>query len=125
MGVFLKKYAYIILTAAFAAIVLLSGLIIVGRFQRNVVINEVCTSNVACCEDAGGSFPDWIELYNPSEREIDISGYTISRSSKKHQDKYTVAAGTVISPGSYALILSSLASITYLSAGSLTYRFIS
>ncbi len=101
MRVFLRKHAYIILIAAFAAIVAVSGFLIFRRYRKNVVINEVCTSNVSCCEDANGRFPDWIELYNPSDEDLDISGYTVSRSTKKKKDKFVVPDGTVISSKSF------------------------
>ena len=43
-----------------------------------VFINEICTQNKSCLADSYGSYSDWIELYNQSDAEIDISGYDYS-----------------------------------------------
>ncbi len=70
---------------------------------KSVVINEVCTSNIKCCEDENGDFPDWIEIYNPTSDSIDISGFFINDSSDINKEKYVFPEGTVISPGAFYL----------------------
>ena len=52
-------------------------------------INEVYSSN-----------PDWIELYNASDKEIDISGY-ILQDDKGDNEEYKIPEGTKISAKSY------------------------
>lgn len=56
-----------------------------------VKINEV--------ESSGGTPGDWIELYNPSGRTIDLSGYILKDSIDTHI--YTIANGTTIAPGAF------------------------
>jgi hypothetical protein len=56
-----------------------------------VKINEV--------ESSGGTPGDWIELYNPSGRAIDLSGYILKDSIDTHI--YTIATGTTIAPGQF------------------------
>ncbi|MBO4889932.1 MAG: CotH kinase family protein [Lachnospiraceae bacterium] len=103
MGVFLKKHAYILCIVIFATIVAAGGAGIIARFRGNPVINEVCTSNVSCCEDANGQFPDWIELYNPTDADIDLSGYIVNKSSELKKEKFIIPEGTILSPGSFYL----------------------
>lgn len=43
-----------------------------------VTINEVCSLNGGCFKDRDGSTPDWIELYNCSDRTINLAGYGLS-----------------------------------------------
>lgn len=56
-----------------------------------VKINEV--------ESNGGTPGDWIELYNPSGRAIDLSGYVLKDNDDTHI--YTINAGTTIAPGQF------------------------
>ncbi len=45
-----------------------------GLSGPTVVINEVMASNVKTLADPQGSFDDWIELYNPGDRVVDLTG---------------------------------------------------
>lgn len=98
-----KKYPHIIYPAVFAAVIAVGGLIVYARSKGNVVINEVCTSNVSCCEDANGNFPDWMELYNPTAHDINISGYIINKTADMKKEKFVVPEGIVLSPGAFYL----------------------
>ena len=50
-----------------------------GSIQINkLVINEVMTSNKGAYNDPDGNSYDWIELYNGSAKDIDLSGYGLS-----------------------------------------------
>lgn len=42
-----------------------------------VVINEVVSSNTAFADETLGT-PDWIELYNPSDRDVNLQGYILT-----------------------------------------------
>ena len=44
----------------------------------SVIINEVMASNFSGATDEDGDVEDWVELYNTSEREIDLSGWGLS-----------------------------------------------
>lgn len=100
---FFKKYSHIVTVVIFAAFVMIAGLKTVLSPGSGILINEVCTSNVSCCEDENGNYPDWIELYNPTTDNIDISGYIVSRSADLKKEKYVIPEGTVIAPGSFYL----------------------
>jgi len=43
-----------------------------------VIINEVMTSNSGFLPDEQGEFPDWIELYNPTNDDINLYGFGLS-----------------------------------------------
>ena len=43
-----------------------------------LVINEIMTSNKGAFADANGNCYDWIELYNGTNKDIDLTGYTLS-----------------------------------------------
>jgi len=40
----------------------------------NIVINEVCSVNNSFLPDENGDCYDWIELYNPTDRVINLMG---------------------------------------------------
>lgn len=46
--------------------------------SQTILINEIMTSNGSYFRDQDGDFNDWIELYNPSNERIDLSGYYLS-----------------------------------------------
>ncbi len=51
--------------------------------SQSIVINEVMSSNSSTITDEDGDAPDWIELYNNSESEINVNGYGISDDASK------------------------------------------
>ncbi len=63
--------------------------------QIGVTINEFMPSNVSTLVGPDGSYCDWIELYNATGGEIDLSGCGISDSATQPL-KYTLPAGTRI-----------------------------
>ncbi|MFB5067549.1 MAG: lamin tail domain-containing protein [Candidatus Wallacebacter cryptica] len=71
-----------------------------------VYINEVMSSNGGVIRDRYGDSPDWIELYNPHERDVDLSGFYLSDSDNQ-VDKWRIPDGTVIKAGTYLLIFAS------------------
>ena len=61
-----------------------------------VYINEFMPSNASTIVGPDGSYCDWIELYNTTGSEVDLSGYGISDSPTQPL-KYTLPEGTKIS----------------------------
>ncbi|XME01077.1 CotH kinase family protein [Lachnospiraceae bacterium C1.1] len=70
---------------------------------ESIKINEVCSSNLASLHDDKGEHPDWIELYNSSDEEMDLSGWFLS-DSEHHLDKWTFPEGTSISANGFLLV---------------------
>jgi len=52
--------------------------------QGGLRINEVQAANAGTVRDAHGNSPDWIELYNGSERGIDLKGMRLVIANKQH-----------------------------------------
>jgi uncharacterized repeat protein (TIGR02543 family) len=68
-----------------------------------LIINEVCTDNDSGIAMVDGSHTDYIEIYNSSDSDIDISGFGVSDKVTKPL-KTTIKNGTVIKAKSYILI---------------------
>ncbi len=48
--------------------------------HAQIVINEVSSSNHYILQDEDGDYPDWIELYNPSEESVNLLNWGLSDS---------------------------------------------
>ncbi len=73
--------------------------------QKNL-INEICSQNKSCLTDSYGKNSDWIELYNPGNTAIDISGYGLS-DKKSEPLQWTFPSGTTIGPRDYLIVFAS------------------
>ena len=79
-------------------------LLVMATMSANaqLVINELMQSNVECIMDDIHEFPDsWVELYNPTEGDINLKDYKISNKNKegkawKLPDKTVTAKGYAI-----------------------------
>ena len=66
--------------------------------------SEVMTSNrTAYLHPAYGSV-DWVEIYNPTDADIDLSGYGFTNDLKHHQFRYRFPEGTILKPGAYLVL---------------------
>lgn len=71
--------------------------------KQQLCINEIMQSNINTVF-ADMDFPDsWAELYNPTDEDICINQYYISRSSN-YQQGYRIETAEIIPAGGYALI---------------------
>ena len=66
-----------------------------------LVINEVVSNNGGAYNDTFGNSYDWIELYNGSNKDINLSGYTLSDDSKTNKWAFK---NTVIESKKYLII---------------------
>lgn len=69
----------------------------------DVVINEFMASNGATAFDQNFEADDWIELYNNTASDIDLSGYYLSDDSED-LTKWTFSSGTSIAADGYLII---------------------
>lgn len=68
-----------------------------------IIINELMPSNSTTISDAAGAFPDWIELYNPTDKDVDLGGYYVSDSDDE-PTRYALPKGLVIKANGYRLL---------------------
>ena len=72
---------------------------------QNLIINEVMSSNRTAFIDEFDSTPDWIELFNSSSNEINLSDYYLS-DNEQNLNKWKLP-NVALAPQSYYLILAS------------------
>lgn len=77
-----------------------------GYDGKPVVINEICAHNLSGLQDGNGAYGDWIELYNPGENPVDLSGWTLS-DDKDDPGRWTFPEGTVLEE--YLIVFADLA----------------
>ena len=86
-------------------LILLSAILIIGlsapayaqTISNHVVINEVDTNPFG---DDSKSISEWVELFNPTDSDVDISGWQIA-STTVLKKTFTIPDGTVISSGEF------------------------
>ena len=76
-------------------ITLILALLILTPLIGQVVINEYSASNLYEYTDNYNMEEDWIELYNSSESDLDISGYYLS-DKEDNPTKWAIPGGTII-----------------------------
>jgi hypothetical protein len=72
-----------------------------------LTINEFLASNSTVSVPGNTNFPDWIEIYNAGETDVNLAGYCIT-DDLTSKDKYIIPSGsssTIIKSKSYLLIL--------------------
>jgi hypothetical protein len=68
-----------------------------------VVINEVMAANSKTIKDPQGEFDDWIELFNPTDKPINLGGMYLT-DSELNARKWQFPEGTQIAPGGYLVL---------------------
>ncbi len=69
----------------------------------DIVINEFLASNSSTAVDQDEEFDDWIELYNNSNSDFDLSGYFLSDNAEDIM-QWQIPDGTIISANGYLMI---------------------
>jgi len=69
----------------------------------DLVINEFMASNDATVADQDGEYDDWIEIYNNSSTNIDLSGHFLSDNAG-NLTKWEFPSGTSIDGNSYLIV---------------------
>ncbi|MBK8625320.1 MAG: CotH kinase family protein [Saprospiraceae bacterium] len=71
--------------------------------NKTVVLNEFMASNNGIIKDEAGENEDWIELYNTTSTDIDISGFFIT-DNPDNLEKFVIPEGTIIKANEYLII---------------------
>ena len=91
-----------------AALVLLAGgvtaaALLLPKPSGLPQFSEIMTSNHAAFDHPDYGTVDWVELYNPTDGDIDLSGYGFTNEIKR-SFRYRFPEGTVIKSGEYLLL---------------------
>ena len=78
----------------------------VTRDFASVKVNEIMASNGDSLRDSAGESPDWIELKNESDEDIDLSGLCLS-DGKKNLEKFVFPEGVVLPAGGFLIVFCS------------------
>tara|TARA_B110001452_G_C15231026_1_gene426406 strand:- start:281 stop:2458 length:2178 start_codon:yes stop_codon:yes gene_type:complete len=79
-------------------------LILSTGFTAQVVINEFQSDNFSKIIDSTyGAYSDWIELFNPTNEKINLSGYYLT-DEIKNKTKWIFPIGSIIEENSYLVI---------------------
>lgn len=71
--------------------------------NKSIVINEILPKNIQNGTDQDGDYDDWIELYNVTNEEIDISGCYLT-DSKKNSTKWKFPQGITVAAKGYLIV---------------------
>ena len=69
-----------------------------------VVINELMASNSKTIQDETGAYPDWFELYNNSDKHIDISGFYLTDKPYREPSMWRIPNETILNPHGFLII---------------------
>lgn len=72
-------------------------------YAGKLAINELCPSNKTVVQE-GGSYPDWVELYNSSSEDISLKGFYITDDNAE-LTKFQLAKDTLVVKAGAVLIL--------------------
>ena len=89
----------------FLTMILIGLASIHSSVQAQLVINEILSSNtiVNLDEEDYYEYNDWIEIYNQSSNEIDISGFHLT-DDLDQPSKWTFPQGTIIAANDYLIV---------------------
>ncbi len=113
-----RKFASIATAIVMAATAIGISAFVTGAEITGVVINEVCLGNqggngnltgVKAVYDKDGETKtelcDWIELYNPTDSSVDVSGYQLKKTDLIGDVKTEAVNGTAVVPSKGYLVL--------------------
>lgn len=68
-----------------------------------LVLNEFMASNSSTIADASGAWPDWIELYNPTDAAVSLGGWSLT-DDLLIPDKHVLDASLSVPAGGFLLL---------------------
>jgi hypothetical protein len=72
--------------------------------SQSVFISEILVGNDRGYCDSFGDDPDWIELFNPSDKPVDLSGWALTDDPGESLQRWLFPKGTVLAPRSYLVV---------------------
>ena len=74
-----------------------------GANSPRVVINELMASNTRTAKNPQGKYADWVEIHNPTQEALDLSGVYVTDTDRSPR-KWQFAKGTVVQAGGYLVL---------------------
>ncbi len=71
--------------------------------DARIRLTEILASNATGLQDEGGAFPDWIELWNEGDVDVDLEGFALTDETA-WIDQWTFPAGVVIPAGGHLVV---------------------
>lgn len=68
-----------------------------------LVVNEIMASNGGSWDPGDGTSPDWVELYNGSDEDLDLGGLLVS-DDYTWRDRHTLPSGVELAAGGHLLL---------------------
>ena len=99
---FCKIEMYGLLVILTALLLCIIGRTVPYSVPKQVVLNEVCSSNFTLIRDENGAYSDYVELYNAGSEEISLTGCYLSDDAESLW-KYPLDSIT-LSPGAYYVV---------------------
>lgn len=79
-----KKIRILFITASGLLLCTLTAVLCYSaEAAEHVVINEVCSNNFSVYCDEGGNYLDYVELYNPADVPVSLTGFSLSDNKKE------------------------------------------
>ncbi len=98
-----KKLGIVIGAIALAVIAIVALVMLLPTRASMPVFSEVMTSNHAAYSHPDYGTVDWVEIYNPTEQDLDLSGYGFTNEIKR-TFRYRFPDGTVLKSGEYLVL---------------------
>ena len=74
-----------------------------GPNSPQIIVNELMASNSKTIKDPQGKFHDWIEIHNPTDKTLDLSGVYVTDTDRAPR-KWQFPKGTTIQANGYLLL---------------------
>src|SRR5688500_4886415 len=71
--------------------------------RSGLVVNEFVASNATGHADEAASHPDWIEIWNGGDRDVDLSGWTLT-DNHSEPEKWAFPEGTTLEAGGFLVV---------------------
>ena len=101
-----RKWKWVpLLVAVIGVAVLVLGVGPSGGSQNQLILNEIMASNRVVLQDEDGDYPDWIELFNPTNEVLSLEGFWLS--DDPIESEMWIFPDVTIEPGEYLVVFAS------------------
>lgn len=90
---------------------------IVASFQKGIVISEIYPSPLTDAEKSDLERTEWVELFNPTQESISLSGWSIDDTAEGGSRAWKFPSSTLIQPGEYFLVTKELSKLALNNSG--------